>query len=230
MNTYKFPNNKSNKLIIFISGLDCDYKYWDYNRDEKLIGISNFAQSISNVIIFEIPLNTFSDNITFDEILSNINKECNNDIENDITIVGHSLGGLLSLLYVNKYPYKVKKLILLDITTPTPIGINYLNKLYLREKDNDKISYYMNIIKNVKDIKNIKYKLFNNIHVIVHVNIPLKIYLKNNNLQENIKNLNMLLVFYNLFTHNYNSNIITHLNSIHDIHHKEYKKIIKNLS
>lgn len=64
--------------------------------------------------------------------------------------------GLLSLLYVNKYPYKVKKLILLDITTPTPIGINYLNKLYLREKDNDKISYYMNIIKNIKDIKMLK--------------------------------------------------------------------------
>ena len=202
------------KHIILIPGLEYDINNWKITKTNQE-SVYHYLQSKYNVIDLTLQLDKFKMNTN--DLLQYIDTL----IPNESYILASSFGCVTGLLYTQKYPNKIKGIMLLDPTTSKQsyrihniedniIRNNLLEMLRLQEK----------------------IKFMNECTIISHVIFPFK-KLKNPDKQVNDDHVfeifNEHFSFLRQLSHNPKSNIILHPNVSHFIHHYEPEKIKSNM-
>lgn len=63
---------------------------------------------------------SISDNLSFDLVIEDINQILKKEKIKEVCLVGHSMGGMISQKFINKYPKKVKSMILINTSYKNP--------------------------------------------------------------------------------------------------------------
>ena len=191
--------------IIAIPGLGSnidDWKEIDRNN-KKHTSLYDYISTNYNMIDMSLNLESFRKDI--DEIIEYINEK----IPYNSYIVSSSFGSVIGLIYVSKYPKKIKGVIMIDPTT-----IKDLHRL----KSIDDQCIKDNLVNMVKLQQEIKY--LNDIPIISHVNLSLKPIIKNSlHMQTMLEDLNIHMMHLKTLSTEIRSSVIVYTNAHHNIHH-----------
>ena len=132
-------NKRSSPLLIFIHGAACDHTLWCYqSRYFFNIGYSTLT--------LDLPghgLNHSKPLLRISEMSSLINNLLKKVIQNNIILIGHSMGSLICLDVASSNPEKLKKVILIGASYPMNVSKDLLNKSKKNQEEaiNDMIQW-----------------------------------------------------------------------------------------
>lgn len=132
-------NKRSSPLIIFIHGAACDHTLWCYqSRYFFNIGCSTLT--------LDLPghgLNQSKPLLRISEMSSLINNLLKKVKQNNIILIGHSMGSLICLDVAASNPEKLKKVILIGASYPMNVSKDLLNKSKKNQEEaiNDMIQW-----------------------------------------------------------------------------------------
>ena len=202
------------KNIVIIPGLGYSLDIWKTTKTNQT-SVFDYLVDNHNLIDLSIPISDYK--IDTDQFFKKINQS----IPNNSYILSNSFGCVISLIFCQKYPDKVKGMILID---PTTIIEDYR----LLKISDVKIKNQLIQLLKIENI--IKY--LNHIPIISHVNVPFK---KLMNPNKSISDENAFKVLNTKFMHLKNlslhpkSNIIIHPNKSHFLQQEEPEKIKCNI-
>lgn len=200
--------------ILLFSGLGYDINNWKVTKTNQE-SVCHYLESKYNLVDLTISLDKFKMNVN--DLLEYLNTL----IPENSYILAHSFGCVTGLLYTQKYPDKIKGVMLLDPTT--------LKQSYRIHNMEDEL-IRNNLLKMLKLQEEIKF--MNKCPIITHVVFPFK---KLKNPDKQVKDDHVFEIFNDHFTflkqlsHHPKSNIILHPNVNHFIHHYEPEKIKYNI-
>lgn len=140
-------------VIVFVTGLGPTM--------DDFAGIQNKLSQNNRVICYDRSGIGNSESYNNERNLENISNELKELIEaiglnKPFLLIGHSRGGLIARYFVNKYPEKVKGLVLIDPAIPEHIWLKRQLRTELEKKEFDKYyeSFCTDSIKYSKTIRN----------------------------------------------------------------------------
>lgn len=146
---YGWEDHGGGSTLIFLHGLFLDRTFWS--------PVISHIETQCRCVVFDMPghgssgwrdgldLNTIADDIALWIIENNIQ---------NVTLVGHSQGGMIALRIAIKYPQLLKKLVLVNTTAqaedPLNIPLWHLRQSLLLSSDDDKRRSFFEDIQKVK--------------------------------------------------------------------------------
>ena len=240
---YSGPKYKKNKkTLVILPG----YSYFDINNlNKKYVPHKDFKKLIKelgkeyNIVVIEYYGYNNSDDTIMKRSADNICEEIHTALYllgiKKYILMPHSISGLYSMNYINKYPEEVEGIIGIDITLPYYCLEEYdSNEKYLEHKFNDGGKNFPESYKNMynyfwetsKNLENFKFD--KNLPVILFTSTMLINYV-----EEEIKkgSLKTKVIDYleNMIT-NKNIQNIKILDGTHYLHHSQYKEMSKFIS
>ena len=108
---------RSGKMIVALHSMRLDAHAFDFisksmSREYRVLAIDQLGHGDSAKSVTEVPLEQHM------EIIRGVVKERN---FSDLILIGHSLGGFITMIYASKYPREVSKMILVDIAPRDPL-------------------------------------------------------------------------------------------------------------
>ncbi|MAG45541.1 MAG: hypothetical protein CMH63_02085 [Nanoarchaeota archaeon] len=120
---YNFINKKSKKpVLVFLHGLGVNWTVWK--------PILEYFKKQNHPILYQDlrghGKNAFFDSYQLEDFAQDLNEILNKEKIKKVILIGHSLEGMISLIFYKFYKSKLKKLILLNTTYKNPIPKWYL--------------------------------------------------------------------------------------------------------